>query len=96
VVCVVSGALYRGPGSPSTATTTIPAVTASQARDEHVDDGDDATDDGVADGADRVDDAHEACADGVEDALDLFVVSMVQVEEGKVQRDVRKRRRHPY
>jgi hypothetical protein len=64
--------LYRGPGSSPTAT--VPAVAASQAGDEHVDDGDDATDDGVADGADRVDDAHEARADGAEDALDLLLL----------------------
>ena len=79
---------------PSASATTIPAVTACQAGDEHVDDGDDTADDGVEDGTDGVHDAHEARADGVEDACDLLLLVCCSFMEDEV--DVRKRRRHPY
>lgn len=39
---------------------TTPAGAAGKARDDHVDDGNDAVDDGVEDGADGVDDGHQA------------------------------------
>lgn len=43
--------------TPFTATS---AGTASKARDDHVDDGNDAADDGVEDGADGINDGHQA------------------------------------
>lgn len=48
-----------------------PRLAASQARDNDVEDADDAVDDGHADGADAVDDRAQATADGGEDLLDL-------------------------
>lgn len=45
-------------------------VAAGEARNDHIEEGDDTVDDRFADCADSIDDAHEAGTDGVEDALD--------------------------
>lgn len=54
--------------------------TASQARDDDIEDSDDAADDGVEDGADGVDDGHQAGSDCLEDGFDLGVVRTVMKE----------------
>lgn len=62
------------------ARTPLRAEPAGQARDDHVDDGDDSVEDGAEDGADGVDDGYQAGADGVEHSLDLgfrLVVDLV-------------------
>lgn len=46
-------------------------VTASQERDDNVNNRDDSIEDGREDGTDGVDDAHEAGADSLQDGLDL-------------------------
>ena len=67
-MCRRQGRLDRAPAASRTA----PATAAGQARDDDVEQGDDAGDDGLQDGADAVDDGHQAGADGLEDGLDLL------------------------
>lgn len=50
---------------------TSSATSAGQARDNDVEEGDDAGNNGLENGADTVNDGHETCPDGLEDRLDL-------------------------
>ncbi|KAM9882151.1 hypothetical protein VDGL01_03675 [Verticillium dahliae] len=62
------GALDSAPGAAAAPAT---AAAAGEARDDDVEEGDDAADDGVEDVADAGDDGCEAVSDGAEDGLDL-------------------------
>ncbi|KAL8810363.1 MAG: hypothetical protein Q9223_002496 [Gallowayella weberi] len=48
------------------------AATTGEARDDDVEEGDNAVDDGFQNVADSVDDSHDAGADGLEDRFDLY------------------------
>ena len=62
-------------GELDSAPTTSPtptAASAGEARDDDVEEGDDAGDNGLEDGTDAVHNGHEAGADGLQDGLDLW------------------------
>jgi hypothetical protein len=50
---------------------TAATVTAGEAGDDDVDEGDDAVDDGGQHGPDAIDNGHQAVADGAEDGFEL-------------------------
>lgn len=72
------------------------SLSAGKARDDDVEEGDDAVDDGCADGADGVHDGHEHIAYRAKDGLNLnMLVRRYESSKGG-RNNVRKIRRHPF
>jgi hypothetical protein len=71
--------MTRPPTSASSAT----ATTASEARDDDVEEGCNSADNGLQDGGNAVNDGHEAGADGLAERFDLFVLLDLLEGEGQ-------------
>jgi hypothetical protein len=70
--------MTRRPTSASPAT----ATTASEARDDDVEEGGNGADNGLQDGGNAVNDGHETGADGLAERFDLFALLDLLVGEG--------------